>query len=205
MSLDRLNETLHKLEQTPVRDFKFGHTPMQIEYFQVANQQGNEKWEYWQHLLQLKALYATLTESKITYTEISYEIEDGEAFWPPWGLKKRKRGLDRLRFKLDSIQRTIDEKTREVDYHLAVIDQRYMHLKGLKEEDILSDETSYWAMRLGRQLGASHLSKIIGVSESELLAVLALPVEQQHQIFEGMKRLVMAAHPLLPQKKEEGA
>jgi len=203
MIYERLTETIQKLEQTtPVCEFKFGHTPMQIEYFQTANQRGNERWEYWQHILQLKALYSSLCEMRVSYNELKYEIQDGLSFWPPWTKKKRERGLARLRFKLDTIQRSIEEKTKEVDYHLLVIEQRYQKLKELKEEDILKDESQYWALRLGRQLGASHLSRVLGVSESELLAVLSLPVEQQHQVFEGMKQLVRAASPLLPQKKE---
>jgi hypothetical protein len=204
MIYDRLKETIQKLETaTPIRDFKFGHTPLQIECFQTASQQGNEKWEYWQHLLQLKALYSTLCDLKVTYDEISYEIEDSKSFWPPWSYKKRKRGLARLQFKLDTIQRSTEEKTREVDYHLAVIEHRYSHLKDLREVDILKEEAPYWSLRLGRQLGASHLSRVLGVSEGELLAVLSLPEEQQHQVFDGMKQMLMAVNHMLPSQKRE--
>lgn len=203
MIYDRLTETIQKLEATtPIRSFKFGHTPMQIEYFQTASQQGDEKWEYWQHILQLKALYSTLCELRVTYDELLYEEKDAIRFWPPWTKEKRYRSLARISFKLDTIQRSIEEKTREVDYHLEVIEHRYSHLKQLKEEDILKDETSYWALRLGRQLGASHLSRLLGVSESELLAVLSLPSEQQRQVFDGMRQMLRATKPLLPQKKE---
>lgn len=202
MSYDRLLATINTLEQTtPIREFKFGHTPMQIEYFQTSNQQGNERFEYWQHILQLKALYTSLCEMRVSYDETQYEIQDSLAFWPPWTRKKRQRALARLRFKIDTIQRAIEEKTREVDYHLAVIEQRYLHLKELKEEDILKDESHYWTTRLGRQLGASHLSRVLGVSESELLAVLSLPIEQQRQVFDGMKHILRAANPLLPKKE----
>jgi len=205
MTIERLTDTIQKLELiTPISSFKFGHTPLQIEFFQTANQQGNEKWEYWQHILQLRALHTTLCELKIAHDESVYEKEDAESFWPLWTQKKRRRSIPRIQLKLNTIQRSIDEKTREVDYHLEVIERRYKHLKALTEDDILSDEASYWATRLGRQLGASHLGRILGVSESELLAVLSLPPAQQRQVFEGMHQLLGAATPLLPTHKKEG-
>jgi hypothetical protein len=205
MTIERLTDTIQKLElMTPISSFKFGHTPLQIEFFQTANQQGNEKWEYWQHILQLRALHTTLCELKIAHDDAVYEQEDANSLWPLWTRKKRRRSIPRIQLKLNTIQRSIDEKTREVDYHLEVIERRYKHLKALTEDDILSDETSYWATRLGRQLGASHLGRILGVSESELLAVLSLPLEQQRQVFEGMRQLLGAATPLLPLNKKEG-
>lgn len=204
MSYDRLTTTIQKLETaTPINGFKFGHTPMQIEYFQTANQQGDEKWEYWQHILQLKSLHSSLCELKVTYDEVQYDIQDAVRFWPPWSRTKRMRSVARLQFKLTTIKRSIEEKTREVDYHLEIIENKYQKLKQLKEEDILRDEASYWSIRLGRQLGASHLGRILGVSESELLAVLSLPSEQQRQVFKSMRQMLRATNPLLPQKIEE--
>jgi hypothetical protein len=142
---------------------------------------------------------------RITYDETQYEINDAMSLWPFWSYKKRRRSLARLRFKLDTIQRSIEEKTREVQYHLTVIDRKYSHLKKMTEDEIISSEGSYWAMRLGRQLGASHMSRIMGVSESELLAVLALPKEQQQQIFSGMRMLLTDVNKMLPsqQKRED--
>lgn len=198
---EKLTNTIHKLElMTPICSFKFGHTPMQIEYFQTANQQGNEKWEYWQHILQLKALHSSLSELQVSVAEVKYELEDATCLWPFWTKKKRERNIPRLQLKLGSLVRSVEEKTREVEYHLEIIDRRYPHLKTLTEEDILKEETSYWSLRLGRQLGASHLGRLLGVSESELLAVLALPIEQQRQVFDGMRQTLGTATPLLPQK-----
>ena len=202
---ERIIDTINKLElMTPINSFKFGHTPIQIEYFQTSNQQGNEKWEYWQHILQLRALHASLCEMKVSYDETVYEIDDAKSIWPLWTRKKRKRSIPRLQLKLNTIQRSIDEKTREVDCHLEVIERRYQHLKTLTEEEIIKDENAYWARRLGRQLGASHLSRLLGVSDGELLAVLSLPQDQQKQVFEGMRQLLGSATPLLPQTKKEG-
>ena len=203
MTYDKLTSTLRKLELTPISSFKFGHTKMQIEYFQTSNQQGNEKWEYWQHILQLKSLHTALEELKVSYDELLYEIEDAQVFWPPWTKRKRARALPRLQLKLNTIQRAVEEKTREVEYHLEIIERRYYHLKTITEDEILEGESSYWSLRLGRQLGASHLGRMLGVSESELLAVLSLPSDQQRQVFEGMRQLLGMATPLLPQKKED--
>jgi len=203
MTSDRVTDTLEKLELMKISSFLFGHTPIQIEYFQTSNQQGNEKWEYWQHLVQLKALHGALLELKISRDEAQYEIADANSFWPPWTMKKRTRRLPRLSLKLANIQRTIDEKSKEVDCHLEIIERKYKHLKNITEDAILDDEASYWSMRLGRQLGASHLGRLLGVSESEVLAVLSLPSEQQRQVFDGMRQILGMAMPMLPQKKED--
>ena len=202
--IERVNDILCKIHRIPaVFSFKFGHTPTQIEFFQTSNQRGDEKWEYWQHILQLKSLEGTLQELKVSYTEVQDEIDDALALWPFWSIKKRLRKIPRLRLQQYNLDKSIAEKTREVEFHLEVIEKKYTHLKTLKEEDILKDENEYWSRRLSRQLGASHLSRILGVSESELLAVLALPEEQQRQIFEGMRELLGTTTPLLPIQKRE--
>lgn len=185
---------------TPLKDFKFGHSPLQLEYFQVSNQRGNEKWEYWQHVLQLRALQSTLLELKVSLDELFYELEDAGKFWPPWSRSKRKRSLPRLNLKKEQLKRSIEEKSLEASRHFEIIEKRYAHLKTIKEEDILADEASYWTLRLGRQLGAAHLGRVLGLPEGEILAVLALPPEQQHKVFESMKVLIGASTNLLPGK-----
>jgi len=123
-----IDDIIYKLEQdTPIKSFKFGHTPIQIEYFQTSSQQGNEKWEYWQHILQLKALHSALCELKISYNETNYDLKDANTIWPFWSYDKRKRSIPRIQFKLDSIQKSIDEKTRESEYHIEIIDRKYSH------------------------------------------------------------------------------
>jgi hypothetical protein len=195
-----ISDTLKKLEHL-TDSFKFGHTPIQIEYFQTSNQQGNEKWEYWQHILQLRSLYTTLSDLTISYNETEYELEDAESLWPIWSIKKRQRTTPRIKFKLKGIIRSLEEKEREVIYHLDVIEKKYSHLKTLTEEEILKDEASYWTLRLGRQLGASHLGKLLGISDGELLAVLSLPKDKQLQVFEGMRQLLGMTIPMLPRKE----
>lgn len=202
--MEKLSDTLNRIRSLPaVSSFKFGHTPIQIEFFQTSNQQGDEKWEYWQHILQLKSLEGTLQELQISFDEIQNEIDDAVSIWPFWSIKKRLRKIPRLHFRQSTLLRSIAEKSREVDVHLNIIDRKYTHLKSLTEDDILKDESEYWSRRLSRQLGASHLGRLLGVSESELLAVLALPSEQQKKIFDGMKQLLGKTAPLLPTQKKE--
>lgn len=202
--IEKVDNILNKIHSIPaVLSFKFGHTPTQIEFFQTSNQQGDEKWEYWQHILQLKSLEGSLQELRVSYDEVQDEIDDALALWPFWSIKKRLRKIPRLRLKQSNLDRSIAEKTREVEFHLEIIERKYKHLKTLEEDDILKEESGYWSRRLSRQLGVSHLSRILGVSESELLAVLALPKEQQRQIFEGMRELLGTTTPLLPIQKRE--
>jgi hypothetical protein len=199
-----VDEVLSQVEQTtPVGEFVFGHTQTQIEYFQTSSQHGNEKWEYWQHILQLRTLHSTVREQRVSFDELIFEIEDASSWWPFWNQAKRKRGLPRLLLKKDSIQKTINEKLNEIKCHLEVIDRKYSHLKDLKEKDILSDESGYWTKRLGRQLGASRISRLLGISEGEVLAVLALPTEQRQQVFREMGDLLSTSIPMLANKEND--
>jgi len=193
-----LNATLDRLENfSALKDFKFGHTPLQLEYFQTSSQRGNEKWEYWQHVLQLRALHSTLEDLQVTANEVEFEIQDALSFWPFWTKERRRRKLPRLKLKKEQIQRSLDEKALEADRHLGIIEKRYAHLKDIKEDEILKDETSYWTLRLGRQLGAAHLGRVLGIPEGDLLAVLALPHEQQRQVFDSMKLIINASTSVL--------
>jgi hypothetical protein len=194
-----LREIIKKLEtDTPIQDFKFGHTPLQIEFFQTSNQHGDEKWEYWQHILQLKTLHSTLKELEVSRDEFLGELEDANAVWPLWSRKKRLRKVPRIKLQLSNIEKSIAEKTREVNFHLEIIERKYKHLSTLTEDEIVKDDAAYWTRRLGRQLSASHLSRVLGISDGELLAVLALPLEQQQQIFSSMKQLLNKTTALLP-------
>jgi len=197
--VSELDTILSRLSDlTPLREFKFGHSPLQLEHFQISSQKGNDKWEYWQHILQLRALQGSLAEMKVLGDELDYEIIDAKRFWPPWSQNRRRRSLPRLNLKKEQLRRSIAEKSQEALRHLEIIERRYPHLKDIKEEEILKDEASYWTMRLGRQLGAAHLGRLLGIPEGEVLAVLALPLEQQRQVFESMKLLIGASTNLLP-------
>lgn len=96
----------------PLQEFKFGHSPLQLEYFQVSNQMGNEKWEYWQHLVQLRALQSSIEEMEISREETLQEIKEAKAFWTPWTRVKRLRKLPRLNLKIKSLERTLAENAR---------------------------------------------------------------------------------------------
>lgn len=183
-----LSDTLEKLEKfAPVQNFKFGHSPLQIEFFQTAKQQGSEAWEYYQHILQLKGLNMALKEMQVELFELACQIRDANKFWPIWSFKKRQELLPRLFLKEESILRTIAEKEREVNYHIAIIERRYSQFKNCSEEEIFESEKEYWTTRIGRQLATSHLSRLLQVSEGELAALMSLPVDQQKEILSGLK------------------
>jgi len=183
-----LSDTLKKLENfAPVNDFKFGHSPLQIEYFQTAKQQGSEPWEYYQHILQLKALNMALKEMEVEIFEIDCQIRDAKKFWPFWSLKKRKELLPRLFLREESILRVIREKEREVGYHLEIIERRFSQFKEYSEEEIFKSEKEYWITRIKRQLATSHLSRLLAVSEGELSALMSLPVDFQKEILDSLK------------------
>ena len=183
-----LKDTLRTLEQfAPIHDFKFGHSPLQIEYFQTAKQHGSESWEYYQHILQLKALNTILREMEVEMFELGCKIRDANKAWPFWSLKRRRELLPRLFLKEESILRTIAEKEREVNYHIEIIERRYSQFKDCSEEEIFKSEKEYWATRIGRQLATSHLSRLLQVSEGELAALMSLPVDQQKEILSGLK------------------
>jgi hypothetical protein len=188
LELEQADLLLHRLEKhIPINEFMFGHTRTQIEYFQTSNQNGDPKWEYWQHVLQLRSLYVGVKEQKLTISEIDDDLADAVSWWPFWSRKKRKRKVARLQFNKETALRILREKTNEIQNHLDVIDKKYSEFKDLPEAEILKDEQQYWTRRLGRQLGASRLSRLLGLSESEVLAVLALPKQQQQKVFQSMQ------------------
>ncbi len=195
---DDLVHTINNLTMsTPILDFKFGHTKLQIEHFQIVNQKGNAYWEYWQHLLQLKALYATLRELLISYDETTADINDCLRLWPICSYRKRKRKYPRLEFKLECTTNSILEKSREVSFHLDVINKNYAHLLSLTEDDILNTEIDYWSLRLSRQLSAGVLSRQLNIPESEILVILSLPLDQQKHIFSSMQSILNTTVPLI--------
>ncbi len=195
-----IDKILERIEATSALSFAFGHTPVQMEYFQTINQSGQEKWEYWQHVLQLKALYNALKESEIAYNEVAAELAEAKAFWPIWNRKKRRQRVPRLVFKLDNLLSTQKEKGKEADYHLHLIDTKYSHLKDLTEDDIIKEDVDYWTHRLGRQLGAAYMSRVLGISEGEVLSLLSLPSAYQKEVLTSMQHVLGKAKCLLPER-----
>ena len=192
---------LEKLEAfAPIHNFKFGHTRTQIEFFMTSSQQGSEKFCYWQHVLQLRALYLSLLE---LYSQLLDADVGGRKWWKlessaSFVRRKKKAGI-----KGKQILLSIEEKKQEAEHHLDVLRTKYAHLDGITEEDILKEDATYWAMRLGKQLAVSRLSRVLGINEGEMSAVLSLPKEQQAQVLNAMHEVLNGAAPLLQPKTEK--
>ena len=193
---------LDLLEKFPPLDFVFGHTPVQVEHFRTQQQRGDLRFEYWQHLVQLRALRTALHEGQLDEQDLLDEIADAGRAWPWWTSARRARRLPRLRHRLERLRDVQRERESEARLHLDCIERRYGDLTTLTEAEILAGEPQYWAVRLGRQLATSHLSRVLGVGEGELAAVMALPVDQQTaalaqmaQILEGSKKLLKLPSP----------
>ena len=188
----------------PIHDFKFGHTRTQLEYFTTANQQGNEKFAYWQHVLQLRALYLSLTEMQIKILESDEALRSKRKWWR----FENKNQYNIRRYKLllqrNQLSMSINEKKLEAEQHVDIINTRYQHLLELDESAILDEDQEYWAARLGRQLAVSHLARVLGIGEGEMSAVMSLPQEQRMLAIDAMREVVSDAAPLLqPQPEPE--
>lgn len=173
-------------EYKPIQTFTFGHTPLQISHFKTAQQRGHEAFEFWHQVLQLRALRDSLEELDLQKDELEYEILICGKVWPFWSFSKRRRKIPRLEFQLKKVKRSILEKSREAKAHYEILKRDYAHLENMREEDILSQDKEYWTHRLGKQLAQSRLSRVLGVGEGELSAVLALPKEEQMTILKAM-------------------
>lgn len=197
-----MSSILNELEKfSPIHDYAFGHTPLQMEYFQVSNQQGSPEFMYWQHVLQLQVLYKSIRETKIRQTELQSEIADIENTLIKFGEKwrSRKRSIPRLKFELDATESTLKQKEREAEFHYNIIRTKFSDLIEKPEKVLFESEKEYWALRLSRQLFASHMSRTLGVSEGELSAVLSLPEPMQKTI---IKMLQDQKDKLLPAKDQ---
>jgi hypothetical protein len=168
----------------PIRDYRFGHTPLQIEYFKTVQQQGCPAFVYWQHVLQLKSLNDSMQELRLEMDELAGEIDDAQRWWPVWNRAQRGRKLPRLQFKLKKLNEAFEQKYREAGTTLEIIKTQFSDYTSMTEEEIFGQEKEYWTIRLGKQLVCSQLSRQLGVSEGSLEAVLSLPQQQQQEILQ---------------------
>lgn len=184
---DDLRDLLGKLDAyQPLKNYHFGHTPLQMSSFKTSQQQGCETFEYWHQVLQLRSLKDALEEMQIQFVETQEEITDCTSLWPLWSVKKRRKKIPRLQFQLKKIERSIAEKKREAEYHFDLLKSRYTHLEALSEAEIFARDHEYWEHRLSKQVAISRMSRKIGVGEGELSAILALPLESRQKIFQNV-------------------
>lgn len=187
----------------PIHEFKFGHTKTQLEYFTTANQQGNEKFAYWQHILQLRALYLSLTEMQIKLLESDEALKSKRKWWRLESLSKYNIRRYKLLLQRSQLAMSINEKKQEAEQHIEIIETRYAHLQGLDESAILAEDEDYWATRLGRQLAVSHLARVLGIGEGEMSAVMALPEDLRMHAVTAMRGVIAGAAPMLQPQVEK--
>lgn len=166
----------------PLQEFRFGHSPLQIEYFKTLQQNGSIVFTYWQHVLQLKGLYNSIQELQLDLKDVEDDLADANHFFPFWSLGKRKRKIPRLQFKKKAIEEAIEQKTREANVTYSIIQEKFSDCLDLTEDEIFSQEKEYWTIRLGKQLVCSQLARKLGIPEGNLEAILALPEAQQQEL-----------------------
>lgn len=171
----------------PLKEYTFGHTPLQMSVFKTTQQQGCETYEYWHQVLQLRSLKDSLEELNIQSSELADEINNCKSIWPIWSRKKRQKKIPRLEFQLKKITRSISEKSREAEFHYNLLQDRYKHLENLSEAEILEKDKDYWIHRLRKQVAISQLSRKLGVGEGELSAIVSLPLESRQKILQGIE------------------
>ena len=191
-------------EFTPIKEFSFGHTPFQIEYFQTVSQAGNRNFEYWQHVLQLKNLHKSIAELSFDINDCEGQIEEATHWWPVWTAAKRKRSIPRLEWVKAQKKEALMQKYREAELTLNLLETKYKDLMLLKEDELLNDEQSFWAHRLSRQMTATNLSNKLGVTSGDLMSVLALPRDQQLRVLQEMNTMLNNQNGLLTETNNNG-
>lgn len=175
-------DIIEKLENfKPIKDYCFGHTPLQIEHFQTNSHKGSRKFEYWQHVLQLKGLYRAIKELDLDFEEAKNELVFRTKWWAFWRSRKK---VPRLTWKVELLGQTLKEKSTEADRHLKIIDEKYFDLKTISEEDILKEEENYWITRLSRQMAFANLANKFHLPVGDITAVMGLPNDLQQSIFD---------------------
>lgn len=181
-----------------LKELHLGHTPMQIEYFKTAPQRGNRKFEFLQHLIQMKALSSAVRELWFDVEEAQIDLESC-SWWKFW-VRPSRRALQRKRLghKLENLKRKLDDIQVELTGHLRVVLTKFGDLLELSEQEILRDEGEYWVHRLAGQLAHAKLALQHGLPAGEVAAVAALPSALRSKIWEEAQKL------FLGQKQLEG-
>lgn len=197
-----MNILLARAELLPIDDFKFGHTQTQIESFKVQAQSGCREFEYWQQVLQIRSLRDSIVETQLDVEDTKAEEAKAAHWFPFWNRSTRTSLLPRIRWRLSKQKRSLAEKSSELERHLNVVDSKYEDLKCLTEEQILSKEQQYWAMRLAKQMASQHIATKWLVNAGDMSAVLSLPVEVREQVLSDVLQLIAKPELLLKAQAE---
>jgi len=166
----------------PIKEFKFGHTPLQIEFFQTNTHKGSRKFEYWQHVLQLKSLRKIIKETEFDIEDAKRELKKANKFLPFFTRSERKLLIPRLSWKVELLNQQLQEKITEAKRHLDIIKKHYADLKDITEDEIFEDEQNYWVTRLTRQITFAHLANKFQLPLGDITAIMSLPNNLQIEI-----------------------
>lgn len=171
----------------PLKTYSLGHTPFQIEHFKTTSQRGSPKFEYWQHVVQLKAFWRSLKATELDLDDARAEVESQASWVFPWNKDRKKRALNRAKLKLEELETAFKEKSLEAQRHLDVIDRNYKEFVSLTEEEILQDEEFYWVTRLSRQIAFSALAAKTAINVGDLTAMASLPDALQKRVLQAVR------------------
>jgi len=187
----------------PLRTYSLGHTPFQIEHFKTTSQKGSRKFEYWQHVVQLKAFWRSLKVSELDIEEAQAEVERLSKWHFFWNKARKTRELKRAKLKLEELQTGFKEKSLEAKRHMDLIDRDFKDLVSLSEDEILQDEEFYWITRLSRQIAFSALAGKTGINVGDVTAMASLPEDLQKSVLQAV-RGVLADHAKLEIGSRDG-
>lgn len=179
-----IRDKLSKFE--PLRRFHFGHTPFQIEHFKTTSQKGDRRFEYWQHVLQLKSLDRGIKELLLDIADIEDQIADAKAWMPFWNRSRRKRQIPRLTHRLSTLTEGLEERKLEAVRTFEVLQRSFSDLFALTEEELFAGEGAYWVTRLTKQIQANALAMRYGITAGDVSAVMSLPEEEQAKVLASM-------------------
>lgn len=160
-----------------LRDMRSGHTPIQIEFFKTAQQKGSRKFEFYQHLVQMKALAHTVRTLWLDIEEAEICVAETRSLWNMLFCSPARRHLKRkrLELKLSDLRQSLADAELELSRHLKVVITTFGDLLKSSESDILDAEAEYWVHRLARQLAYARIAAEKGVPAGEVAAIAALP------------------------------
>ena len=180
---------------SPLSTYNFGHSPIQIEHFKTAQQTGNRNFEFWHHVLQLKAINCSITELTFDLEEAEFILEGCRAFWPPWTRSKRKRKKVKLEWQVEQRESSLRQKYHEAELTLDIIEKKFSDLISATEQQLFKSEREYWVTRFSRQLAAAQIARHLGTSTGDIQSIMALPDEDQRKIL-NITQAIVASNAL---------
>jgi len=166
-----------------------GHTPFQIEFFKTTQQRGCRKFEYWQHLIQIKSLARALEDNLFDLEETKLDLDQMKSWWK-LSTARRKLKIRRVEAKIRDLAKSKADRDLECQRHVEIIKRDYSDLLSMSENEILKDEEQYWVNRLSRQLAFNRFAAEKGLSPGDVQAVASLPPQTTQKILQEAHSLL---------------